>query len=207
MACGLTENNYLFSAQHAIYLTLAASKMRYTILNKVPISGSAPEFFFGDHQGQVVWIEFINQSKEKWYGVFESGKLFEHRIKVEEIGKHLNVLIDGNFYRIDIDSKNCITKLTESYILDFVKLELEEQIVFVEQTGISVLIDNMKHFKEMNFMINAEILTIGNGEIEFMADRGEGKEKIKSQLPINSLHSARRAQNEADVELNSNTKL
>ena len=35
----------------------------------------------------------------------------------------------------------------------------------------------------MNWMIDAKILCIDNSEIEILTDRGEGNEKINSQLP------------------------
>lgn len=158
--------------------------MDFTILNTIPLSGTAPEFFFGDRQGEIVWIQFNEIEGGKWFGAFEPGKLIEDRIKIEETEDELRLLINGNFYRVNKFSKECLTKLTNSDILDFKQFQFEDQFVFIEQTGISVLdSSNQKSFKVMNWMIEAKILSIDNNEIEILTDLGEGNEKIKSQLP------------------------
>ena len=158
--------------------------MKYEILNKIPVSGSAPEHFFGKQQRDVVWIEFKPSGSEKWYGVFEIGKLIDSIIKIEIIENHLNVLIQGNFYRIDKDQKTDSFQLINSYILDFLEIGKNTDYIFAEQTGISEYRNGKRTFWiEKNFMIEASILGLKDNTIEILADYGEGKEKIKSQLP------------------------
>lgn len=80
--------------------------MSAEILTITPTSGDAPEYHFGEHFRNSLWIEFVNNNSEKWFGCFSShyeGAL--NKVLVDKENNSAFVVSGGTGYLVDINNR------------------------------------------------------------------------------------------------------
>jgi hypothetical protein len=93
------------------------------ILTNTPTSGEFPEFYFGEHFRQTLWVEFVDNEYEKWIGCFQCDypKLL-NEVLVDMENKSAFVVSGGIGYLIDIENRKLKYKTEENPLIESVIL-------------------------------------------------------------------------------------
>ena len=124
--------------------------MSARILTNTPISGEFPEFYFGEHFRQTIWVEFVDNEFEKWVGCFpcEYHKLL-NEVLVDKENKSAFIVSSGIGYLIDIESKRLNYKTEEHPLIESAILTINPNY-FIAGTYYCVYIfDSEKLIKEV----------------------------------------------------------
>ena len=97
--------------------------MTARILTNTPTSGESPEFYFGEHFRQTLWVEFVDNEYEKWIGCFQCDypKLL-NEVLVDNENKSAFVVSGGIGYLIDIKNRKLKYKTEENPLIESVIL-------------------------------------------------------------------------------------
>ena len=116
--------------------------MSAIIINNIPISGKYPEHHFGEHFKSSLWIEFIDNNSNKWFGCFS--KEHDHGFNKVLINKENTtafVVSDGQDYIIDIENRKIKFK-TEEHPLIVSLILTENPNYFIVGTFYEIYIFN-----------------------------------------------------------------
>jgi len=93
--------------------------MSVKILTNTPTSGEFPEFYFGEHFRQTLWVEFVDNEYEKWISCFQCDyPNVLNEVLVDKENKSAFIVSGGVGYLIDI--KNRELKSMVSYKMKYV---------------------------------------------------------------------------------------
>ncbi len=153
MACGLTENNCLFSALLAIYLTLATSTKKvtknenpYKILKYPPAYLDGYLAINGCLSEYCIPIEFYKKNGKKWVYGFE-GEI-DKEIKIINIKDNRYFLISTENelninYIVDVETINPIEEI--SYVSE--KLRYNDVLILILSSNSIVIIKDPNNIK------------------------------------------------------------
>jgi len=80
--------------------------MSAKILTIIPTSGSAPEIYFGEHFRHPIWIEFVNNDSENWFGCFSCDyPSVLNKVLVDKDNKSAFIVSGGIGYLVDINNR------------------------------------------------------------------------------------------------------
>ena len=125
--------------------------MTARILTNTPTSGESPEFYFGEHFRQTLWVEFVDNEYEKWIGCFQCDypKLL-NEVLVDNENKSAFVVSGGIGYLIDIENRKLKYKTEENPLIESVILTTNPDY-FIAGTFYCVYIfDNEKLIKDIS---------------------------------------------------------
>jgi len=125
--------------------------MTARILTNTPTSGESPEFYFGEHFRQTLWVEFVDNEYEKWIGCFQCDypKLL-NEVLVDNENKSAFVVSGGIGYLIDIKNRKLKYKTEENPLIESVILTTNPDY-FIAGTFYCVYIfDNEKLIKDIS---------------------------------------------------------
>ena len=114
------------------------------ILNKFPVSGSTPEYRFGEIGLAVVWIEFYRNDLSKWFGSFSIG--YNGQYKLIELEKNeFLILAGGNLFFINANTN---LQKNEYYLEDVFVLEsINDNECLIIDDSKFLLFNQFKGFK------------------------------------------------------------
>jgi len=125
--------------------------MSAEILTITPTSGNAPEIHFGEHFSHPLWIEFVNNDSEKWFGCFSSDyPSVLNKVLVDKENKSAFVVSGGIGYLVDIN--NMIVKhKTEDHPLIESLIQTNDPDYFIAGTFYSIYVfDTDKFIQEIS---------------------------------------------------------
>jgi hypothetical protein len=124
--------------------------MSTRILTETPTSGEFPEFYFGEHFRQTMWVEFVDRENEKWVGCFpcEYPKLL-NEILVDNENKSALVISSGIGYLIDIENKKLNYKTDEYSPIESAILTINPNYFIAGTYYCIYIFDNEKLIKEV----------------------------------------------------------
>jgi len=125
--------------------------MSARILTNTPTSGESPEFYFGEHFRQTLWVEFVDNEYEKWIGSFQCDypKLL-NEVLVDKENKTAFVVSGGIGYLIDIENRKLKYKTEDNPLIESVILTTNPDY-FIAGTFYCVYVfDNEKLIKDLS---------------------------------------------------------
>ena len=125
--------------------------MSARILTNTPTSGESPEFYFGEHFRQTLWVEFVDNEYEKWIGCFQCDypKLL-NEVLVDKENKTAFVVSGGIGYLIDIENRKLKYKTEDNPLIESVILTTNPDY-FIAGTFYCVYVfDNEKLIKDLS---------------------------------------------------------
>ncbi len=125
--------------------------MSAEILTIAPTSGNAPEIHFGEHFRHPLWIEFVNNDSEKWFGCFSSDyPSVLNKVLVDKENKSAFVVSGGTGYLVDINNR-IIKHRTEEHPLIESLIQTKAPDYFVVGTFYSIYVfDTDKLIQEIS---------------------------------------------------------
>jgi hypothetical protein len=142
--------------------------MRGKILNSIPVSGENTEAHFGEHFTHMLWVEFVNNSFEKWIGCFpkEYPNGFD-KVLISQDNLTAFVVSNGQGYLIDIETQQLKLKTDEHPLIESLILTTNPNY-FIAGTFHSIYVfDTDKLIKEItpNFMVDGIYFKSQNNNI------------------------------------------
>lgn len=124
--------------------------MSARILTNTPTSGESPEFYFGEHFRQALWVEFVDNEYEKWIGCFEcdypSGL---NEVLFDKENKSAFIISGGIGYLIDIENRKLKYKTEENPLIESVILTTNPDYFIAGTFYCIYVFDNEKLVKEV----------------------------------------------------------
>ncbi len=109
--------------------------MESEILNKPPLSGVYEEHGY-DAVGNTMWVKFLDSEYLEWCGVFGLGwKPAQREVHIKPNSNLCYVLAGGQFYIVNVDTRELISKSKEDDI---------ESFLFHDQSGSLVATDGLE---------------------------------------------------------------
>lgn len=158
--------------------------MSAEILTITPTSGNAPEIHFGEHFNNPLWIEFVNNNSEKWFGCFSNDHpSVLNKVLVDKENKSAFVVSGGIGYLVDIDNK-IIKHKTADYPLIYSLIQTNDPDYFIAGTFFSIYVfDADKLIQEITPNIPVDGIYFKNQiSRKAIGDLASNKNQYKSNL-------------------------